>query len=111
MENKMPFLGKINCRDFWKIDYHLQEDGTLRKDAEKQVKNAWKKLKAEESERFRLALKVQEYVEIGFDAALAAQYADDALLTTDYGALNLKMDDTDVSGAQESSESDQPMSQ
>ena len=24
MENKMPFLGKINCRDFWKIDYHLQ---------------------------------------------------------------------------------------
>ena len=23
MENKMPFLGKINCRDFWKIDYHL----------------------------------------------------------------------------------------
>ena len=25
MENKMPFLGKINCRDFWKIDYHLQK--------------------------------------------------------------------------------------
>ena len=88
-------------------DLLLEEDGTLRKDAEKQVKNAWKKLKAGESERFRLALKVQEYVEKGFDAALAAQYADDALLTTDYGALNLKMDDTDVSGAQESSESDQ----
>ena len=86
----------------------LEEDGTLRKDAGKQVKKAWKKLKAGESERFRLALKVQEYVEKGFDAALAAQYADDALLTTDYGALYLKMDDTDVSGAQESSESDQP---
>ena len=26
MENKMPFLGKINCRDFWKIDYHLQRE-------------------------------------------------------------------------------------
>ena len=82
----------------------LEEDGTLRKDAGKQVKKAWKKLKAGESERFRLALKVQEYVEKGFDAALAAQYADDALLTTDYGALYLKMDDTDVSGTQESSE-------
>ena len=27
MENKMPFLGKINCRDFWKIDYHLHLNG------------------------------------------------------------------------------------
>ena len=27
MENKMPFLGIINCRDFWKIDYHLQNTG------------------------------------------------------------------------------------
>ena len=26
MENKMPFLGKISCRDLWKIDYHLQGD-------------------------------------------------------------------------------------
>ena len=26
MENKMPFLGKINCRDFWKIDCHLQQN-------------------------------------------------------------------------------------
>ncbi|MBP3882133.1 MAG: hypothetical protein J6E40_08180, partial [Lachnospiraceae bacterium] len=24
MENKMPFLGIINCRNLWKIDYHLQ---------------------------------------------------------------------------------------
>ena len=23
MENKMPFLGIINCRNLWKIDYHL----------------------------------------------------------------------------------------
>ena len=23
MENKIPFLGKINCRDFWIIVYHL----------------------------------------------------------------------------------------
>ena len=27
MENKMPFLGIINCRDFWKIDYHLHTGG------------------------------------------------------------------------------------
>ena len=25
MENKMPFLGKFNCRDFWKRVYHLHE--------------------------------------------------------------------------------------
>jgi hypothetical protein len=23
MENKMPLLGKIKCRDLWKIVYHL----------------------------------------------------------------------------------------
>ena len=27
MENKMPFLGIINCRNLWKIDYHLQAHG------------------------------------------------------------------------------------
>ena len=26
MENKMPFLGIINCRNLWKIDYHLHAD-------------------------------------------------------------------------------------
>ena len=88
-------------------DLLLEEDGTLRKDAEKQVKKAWKKLKAEERGRFRLAVKVQQYTEKGFDAALAAQYADDALLTTDYDALSLNTDETDVSADQEISDSDQ----
>ena len=74
-------------------DLLLEADGTLRKDAEKQVRKAWKKLRAEESERFRLALKIQSYTEKGFDEALAAQYADEALLTTDYGSLSLNSDD------------------
>ena len=25
MENKMLLLGKINCRNLWKIDYHLHK--------------------------------------------------------------------------------------
>ena len=88
-------------------DLLLEKDGTLRRDAEKQVKKAWKKLKAGERGRFRLALKAQQYIEKGFDAALAAQYADDALLTTDYDWLSLNTDDDDVSADQEISDSDQ----
>lgn len=88
-------------------DLLLEKDGTLRRDAEKQVKKAWKKLKAGERGRFRLALKAQQYIEKGFDAALAAQYADDALLTTDYDWLSLNTDDDDASADQEISDSDQ----
>ena len=82
----------------------LEADGTLRGDAEKQVKKTWKKLRAAEKERFRLALLLQSYTEKGFDTDLAAQYADDALLTTDYGTLSLNSDDTDESAGEEETE-------
>ena len=73
----------------------LEADGTLRGDAEKQVEKAWKKMRAGEVKRFRLALKVQSYIEKGFNEELAAQYADDALLTTNYGTLSLNTNDKD----------------
>ena len=103
-------LSKTMDSDMWweeADELLLEEDGSLRKDAQKQVKKAWKKLKAEERGRFRLAVKVQSYIEKGFDGALAAQYADDALLTTDYGRLSLNTDDVDASSGQEGSDSDQ----
>ena len=31
MENKMPLLGKIKCRNLWKILYHLQESDLYEK--------------------------------------------------------------------------------
>ena len=103
-------LSDVMSSDEWWVkadDLLLEGDGTLRKDAERQVKKAWKKLKAEDNGRFRLALKVQQYIEKGFDAALAAQYADEALLTTDYGELGWNTDETDVPAEQEISDSDQ----
>ena len=97
-------LSDVMSSDTWHKEADallLEENGTLRDDAEKQVKKAWETLKEGESERFRLALQVQQYVEKGFDADLAAQYADEALLTTDYATLSLTRDDSDASGNQE----------
>lgn len=41
MENKMPLLGKIKCRNLWKILYHLQ----LPKKTKISGKNGYDKLK------------------------------------------------------------------
>lgn len=84
----------------------LEEDGTLRRDAEKQVKKAWKKLKEAGKERFRLALIVQVYTEKGFDVDLAGKYADDALLTTDYESIIMNRDDADNTDDTDMVESD-----